>query len=341
MEPSFLKQHNFYIGVIWGILFIALWMQFSSRAPIGESMLFTLCFTACAFIVSTYISRKIIPKALAGKKLNPFIFQFVLGVLFLAFLLALVVELFYYLESNGVFNVSSLISDIHDPFIVGILGMLPSSIMVIAGFCGLKLFRAHAIQEKERLEDQLNFLKSQMNPHLTFNVLNHIHILMHKDVELADELLLRFSDVLRYQLYECNNDIILLETELKYVEDIVGIEKMRWGSELDVDARFEIEDGTVAIRPLMLIPFIENAFKHVSRLPDKKGYVNINFSQKEKGVRLMVENSKSPIPPRKNNSSGLGLVNIRKRLKISYPEKYRLDIRETENTYKTDLQITL
>lgn len=341
MKVNFLKHYNFFVGIIWGILFIALWMQFSSRAPIGESLLFTLCFTACAFIVSTYISRKIVPKALANKKLNPFIFQFILGVLFLAFLLALIVELFYYLESNGVFSVSPLISDIHDPFIIGILGMLPTSIMVIAGFCGLELFRTHAVQEKERLEDQLNFLKSQVNPHLTFNVLNHIHILMHKNVELADELLLRFSDVLRYQLYECNNDIVLLETELKYAKDIVEIEKMRWGNELDVDAKFEIEDSTVAIRPLMFIPFIENAFKHVSRLPEKKGYVNIDFSQKGKSVRLIVENSKSAVPPRKGNDSGLGLSNTKKRLDISYPEKYSLDIQEMESIYKTDLQITL
>jgi LytS/YehU family sensor histidine kinase len=291
--------------------------------------------------VSSRISRRLAPKALGSRTLKPFVFQLVLGILFLAFLLALTVELFYCLESTGIFDVSPLISDIHDPFVISISGMLPTAMMVIAGFCGLELFKAHAVQEKERLEDRLKFLKSQVNPHLTFNVLNHIHILMHRNVELADELLLRFSDVLRYQLYECNNDIVLLESELKYVKDIVEIEKMRWGNELEVNANFEIENSAVAIRPLMLIPFIENAFKHVSRLPDKKGYVNITFSQKGKSVRLIVENSKSAMPPRKGNSSGLGLSNTKKRLDISYPEKHSLDIRETDSIYKTDLQITL
>lgn len=340
MKINFLKHYNFYIGVIWIILSVALFVQFSSRAPLWESFLFTLCFVICAFVVSIYTSRRV-PKALINKKLKPFVFQFIIAVLILALSLALVVELFYRLESNGVFAVSSLISDIHDPIIISVLSMLPTSIMAIAGFSGLELFRTHAILENERLEDQLNFLKSQMNPHLTFNVLNHIHILMRKDVELADELLLRFSDVLRYQLYECNNDIVLLESELKYVKDIVEIEKMRWGNELDVNAKFEIEDSAVAIRPLMLIPFIENAFKHVSRLPDKKGYVNIDFSQKGKSVRLIVENSKSATPPRKDDNSGLGLLNTKKRLDISYPEKYRLDIEETDNIYKIDLLITL
>lgn len=340
MKNKFLKNYNLYVGVIWIILSVSLFMQFSSRAPLWESFLFTLCFVFCAFVVSTFISR-LVPKALANRKWNPFIFQFIIAVFVLALLLSLVVELFYRLESNGIFAVSSLISDIHDPAIISILGMLPTSIMALAGFCGLELFRTHAILENERLEDQLHFLKSQVNPHLTFNVLNHIHILMRKDVELADELLLRFSDVLRYQLYECNNEIVLLETELKYVKDIVEIEKTRWGNELEVSAKWEIEDNMVMISPLMLIPFIENAFKHVSRLPGKKGYVNIEFSQKGKTIHLIVENSKSTNPPRKDNSSGLGLQNTKKRLDISYPDKYSLDIQETDHVYRTDLQITL
>ena len=337
---SFLKNYNLYVGVVWIILSVALFMQFSSRAPVGESILFTLCFSGCTFAVSTYMNR-LISKTMVSKKLKLFVFRFAIAVLLLAFLLALVVELFYRLESNGVFAISPLISDIHYPIIISALSMLPTSTMGIAGFCGLELFKIHMVLENERLEDQLNFLRSQINPHLTFNVLNHIHILMHKDVELADELLLRFSDVLRYQLYECNKEVVLLESELRYVKDIVEIEKMRWGNELDVTTAWEVEDNMITIRPLMLMPFIENAFKHVSRLPDKKGYVNIQFSQRGNVVHLSIENSKSIIPPRKKDSSGLGLRNTQKRLEISYPEKHSLDIEETDNKYIINLRITL
>jgi Putative regulator of cell autolysis len=340
MENRFLKNYNLYLWIVWVILSICLFMQFSSRAPLGESLLFTLCFVIFAFTIST-LMRKRVPKAMINKKLKGFAFEFIIAVFVLAFLLALVVELFYKLENNGVFAVSPLISDIHDPMFISVLTMLPTSIMAIAGFCGLELLRTHAVLENERLKDQLNFLKSQVNPHLTFNVLNHIHILMRKDMELADELLLRFSDVLRYQLYECNKEVILLESELKYVKDIVEIEKMRWGNELDVTSVWEVKDNMVTIRPLMLIPFIENAFKHVSRLPDKKGYVNIHFSQKGNAVHLSIENSKSIIPPRKKDSSGLGLRNTQKRLEISYPEKHWLDIEETDNKYIINLRITL
>lgn len=342
MMSRFLKCYNFCVGIIWGILFFTLWMQFLPRAFWVESALFTFCLTVCAFAVSTFISRRIMPKAFADKKARWFVTQFVAGVLFLAFLLAAVVELFYMLEHSCMFPVSILISDIYDPFLLRVLGMLPTAIMVVAGLCGLELFRNHAAGENERIREQLHFLKNQMNSHLTFNVLNHVHILMHKDVERADELLLRFADVLRYQLYECNNDIVLLESELKYVMDVVEIEKMRWGDELDVNTNWKVEYSMATIRPLMLIPFIENAFKHVARLPDRKGCVYIHFSQEAKFVRLVVENSKSPVSPRRDeHHSGLGLMNTRKRLDISYPERYSLDIQETDCMYRTDLQIIL
>lgn len=341
MKNNFLTHYNLYIGLIWIVLLVALWMQFSSRAPMLEAFLFALCIVSCAFAICTYISRTFAPKVLANNNWKPFVFQFIIATMILSLLLALVTEGFYLLEKNAVFATSSLISDIHDPFFVGVLNMMPTSLMAIAGFCGIELFRVHAALEKERLQDQLSFLRSQINPHLTFNVLNHIHILMRKNVELADELLLRFSDVLRYQLYECNNEIVLLESELKYIKDIIQIEKMRWGNELDVKTNWKVEDNMMLIRPLMLIPFIENAFKHVSRLPNQKGFVNIDFIQDSNSISLKVTNSKSEIPPRKNSSSGLGLANTKKRLEILYSNSHKLEIKETENIYQIDLQINL
>lgn len=320
---------------------MTLWLQFSSRAPLFETFFFAFCFVACTFLVSTYVSRRIAPKAFIGKKFKPFIIQSILAIFILAFLLALIVELFYTLENKGVFDISPLISEIHDPLLFEMFGMIPTSLMVIVGFCGFEMFKIYASLETERLEDQLNFLRSQVNPHLTFNVLNHIHILMHKNVELADELLLRFCDVLRYQLYECNSEVVLLRSEIKYVKDIIEIEKMRWGNELEVRSEWDINDDMITICPLMFIPFIENAFKHVSRLPNKKGFVNIIFSQNNNLIHLTIENSKSVTPPRKNESSGLGLGNTKKRLEISYPSSHNLDITETDNLYKVELQIKL
>lgn len=341
MKNSFLIHYNLYTGLIWIVLLVALWMQFSSRAPVLEAFLFALCIVSCAFVLCTYITRAFTPKVLINNQWKPFTLQFTIATITLSVLLALVTEGFYLLEKNAVFAASSLISDIHDPFLIGVLNMMPTSLMVMAGFCGIELFRVYTVLEKERLQDQLSFLRNQINPHLTFNVLNHIHILMRKNVELADELLLQFSNVLRYQLYECNNDFVLLESELKYIKDIIEIEKMRWGDELDVKTNWRIENNMIPIRPLILISFIENAFKHVSRLPNEKGFINIDFIQNDNYISLQVINSKSVISPRKNNCSGLGLVNTKKRLEILYSNRYRLDIKETENIYQIDIQINL
>lgn len=116
---------------------------------------------------------------------------------------------------------------------------------------------------------------------------------------------------------------------------------MRWGDELEVNTNWMVDNNMIPIRPLILISFIENAFKHVSRLPDKKGFVNIDFVQNKNSISLQVINSKSVISPRKNSNSGLGLVNTKKRLEILYSNSYKLDIKETENIYQIDLQINL
>jgi LytS/YehU family sensor histidine kinase len=174
-----------------------------------------------------------------------------------------------------------------------------------------------------------------------FNVLNHIHILMKKNVDVADELLLRYSDMLRYQLYECNRETVLLEKEVDYLKDVVEVEKMRWGNELKVDSSWHIENGKKEISPLLLVPFVENAFKHVSRMPSETGYVNIRLHQEGNTLRLTVENSKSTRVPQRQNASGLGLENVKKRLGILYPQKHELIVQKTDTVYKTTLVITL
>ncbi|MDR1224427.1 MAG: histidine kinase [Tannerella sp.] len=185
------------------------------------------------------------------------------------------------------------------------------------------------------------FVLLQINPHLMFNVLNHIHILMKKNVDMADDLLMRYSDILRYQLYECNRETVSLKREVDYLKDVVEVEKMRWGKELNVDCSWNIGNRETNITPLLLVPFVENAFKHVSRLPSETGYVKITHRQEGNTLRLTVENSRTGQAPQKKSASGLGLENVKKRLEILYPGKHELLIRKTDTVYKTTLIITL
>ncbi len=277
-----------------------------------------------------------------------FVVWFLLFSFGLAFLYACLNTLFVWLERKEVFPASVIFSGLARPLYVEFLGNILSGFASNLIFCAVRFFeehyrmaQQHARLQRAHLEDELRFLRSQINPHLMFNVLNHIHILMKKDADRADDLLVRYSDVLRYQLYESNRETVALGKEVDYLKDVVAVEKMRWGDELKVDCSWNIEDGMVEISPMLLIPFVENAFKHVSRLPSEVGYVNIVLDQTGNTLRLTVENSKTGNAPRKKNASGLGLENARKRLEILYPGRHELVIQKTDTIYKTTLTITL
>ncbi len=282
--------------------------------------------------------------------MKSFVLWFIAMTLLLAFFWALLDVVMSWLESKGVFPSSNAFSEWDEdrPFYGMYLGGLLSAFMTNLAFCALRFFvehyrmaREHAKLQRAHLEDELRFLRSQINPHLMFNVLNHIHILMKKDVDKAGNLLVRYSDVLRYQLYEANRETVSLGKEVDYLKDVVDVEKMRWGDELKVDCSWMVGEGAVEICPMLLIPFVENAFKHVSRLPSEVGYVDIALDQTGNTLRLTVENSRTGEAPRKKNASGLGLENARKRLEILYPGRYELLVEKTDTIYKTTLTITL
>ncbi len=317
--------------------------------PIEEIALFILLIFIICYPVVTFLSGYILPKALRTGNMKVFILWLVAMTLLLAFLWALNDVAITWLEARGIFPRSTAFSEWSDdrPFYALYLGSLLSAFMTNVAFCALRfvnehyrMAREHARLQQVHLEGELQMLRSQINPHLMFNVLNHIHILMKKNVERADDLLMRYSDVLRYQLYECNREVVSLAKEV-YLKDVVEVEKMRWGSELKVDCSWNIEDGKTGISPLLLIPFVENAFKHVSRLPSETGYVNITLDQNGDTLQLVVENSRTDRAPQKKNASGLGLKNARKRLEILYPGKHKLDIRKTDTIYKVTLTVTL
>ncbi len=318
--------------------------------PFWEVMVIMVYTFIICYPVVTFLSARVLPKALRTGNMKVFAFWMTIMTLVLAFLWAFGDTSMRWLENNGIFPRSKLISDWYDsrPFYATYLGSLLTAFMTNVAFCSLRFINEHYRMSQEHarlkqahLEDELRLLRSQINPHLMFNVLNHIHILMKKDTDKADDLLMRYSDVLRYQLYEANRETVSLAKEVDYLKDIVDVETVRWGAELKVDCTWNVEDGAVEISPLLLIPFVENAFKHVSRLPSRLGYVSIALDQKGSTLRFVVENSRSEFAPRKKNASGLGLENVRKRLDILYYGKYELLVEKSDTVYKTTLTITL
>lgn len=254
-------------------------------------------------------------------------------------ILTVICKLFSDLEHITAFSFSQIGADLMTTTIDNWLVMFFISILFNFGFYGLTFYKRNMELHKILAESQLKTLQAQINPHFMFNVLNHIDVLMRKDVELASELLVKYSEILRYQLYCGEKEQISISEEVGFLKSFVDVEKIRWKDKIDVICIWNMENMGFKLSPLLLIVFIENAFKHVSRSTSTRGYIHIELTQKGGTLQLNIENSKSLIPNEKNGTLGIGLDNITKRLDILYPKKYNLTIKDSDTIYCSKLII--
>lgn len=196
--------------------------------------------------------------------------------------------------------------------------------------------------EKENLETELKYLKSQINPHFLFNTINSIFVLIHKNPDLASESLASFSEMLRYQLYECNDQDISLSKDLHFLENFIELESLRL-NENQTELSFEINHASAIncnIAPFMLLPFVENAFKHISKGKTQKNFIRMSFAvNANKMLEMTIENSKTNEVI--SETSGIGLKNVQRRLNLIYPNKHSLKIDSGAKTFKIALTIDL
>ena len=204
--------------------------------------------------------------------------------------------------------------------------------------------------EKEQLEAELIFLKQQFNPHFLFNTINSIFFLIRKKPDTAAESLARFSDLLRYQLYECDDTGILLSKEVEYIKNSIELEKLRQNDNVRVSC--ELDAGSAEelyVAPFILMTFVENSFKHVSREAGGSNWIDIRLALSGRALTLRVSNSVSSggqvkrlaggIGPRL--AGGIGLRNVRRRLDLLYPGRHRLDIQKDTARYEVCLNLEL
>ncbi len=200
----------------------------------------------------------------------------------------------------------------------------------------------YAVQlEKKNLEGELEMLKSQINPHFIFNTLNTIYFLMEqKEDEKAKEALLKFSDTLSHQLYDYNKDWIDLGKEVDYLQNYIELQRLRHDEELlDLQCELPEQVNGYVIAPMLLIPFVENAFKYSS---NSSGYrVSIHLALKDGTLDFTTENSINQNSRNQDRVGGIGLKNVQRRLAITYPDRHELTIEDDGETYKSHLKIKL
>ncbi|HEV8083121.1 MAG TPA: histidine kinase [Chitinophagaceae bacterium] len=194
---------------------------------------------------------------------------------------------------------------------------------------------------KEKAEAELNFLKQQINPHFLFNSLNSVFFLIDKKNEEARNALHRFSEMLRYQLYECNGEKIPVEKEMCYLNDYVKLQRLRKGENFQIAFNQSENVKDFLIEPLLLIPFVENSFKHLSHFDKEDNEVHIDVSRLNNRMFFKVSNTTNGKSIKKNDRGGIGLINVKRRLELLYPGKHTLDISEDKGWYKVHLEIEI
>jgi sensor histidine kinase YesM len=204
----------------------------------------------------------------------------------------------------------------------------------------IKLQRAEQQLRIEKQAAELNYLRAQTNPHFLFNTLNNIYSLARDKSDLAPESILRLSKILRFMLYETGGEYIAIEQELKIISDYIDLEKLRYDDSLHINFNHDIEDMKQALPPLLLIPLIENAFKHgVSETRDQP-FVDIHLSVKQRQLTFVVKNSAESYPGEGTVKENIGLSNLRRQLELLYKD-YNLSAQQAGPEFTATLKINL
>jgi sensor histidine kinase YesM len=195
---------------------------------------------------------------------------------------------------------------------------------------------------QEKVETELKALKSQINPHFLFNSLNNIYSLSLGGSKSTPPAILKLSELMRYMLYESNEERVALTEEIRFMDNYIELQKLRSDQRSRIEYRKQGDYTGKNIAPLLFLPFIENGFKHGIKGDPAGGYVIIEFAIHNNNVDLYVENNKGHVDEvEKNDFNGIGLNNVKRRLELMYPGKYELEILDQEDKFSVRVKLDL
>ncbi|NIG52856.1 sensor histidine kinase [Chitinophaga sp. Cy-1792] len=225
----------------------------------------------------------------------------------------------------------------YNRFFIALVGILGGAFLKLA-LDRINTQRKLDAMEKANSLAELTYLKAQLNPHFLFNSLNSLYTQLDFDVPQAKVTLISIADLLRYQLYECNSDYIPLSKEFIYLENYFNLQRIRTDATASLNIIAMNQDLKIA--PLLLMPFIENAFKYVSDDDNRENIIQIDIQLTDDQLHFYCMNSTARKQPT-NNRHGVGLQNVRQRLELMYPHQHQLEISENDNSFSVHLNLTL
>ncbi|UOE52502.1 histidine kinase [Mucilaginibacter sp. SMC90] len=311
----------------------------------------TLMYLIPSMFLAYTLMYLVIPKlVLPGKYAWATLSAAVLVFLIAALSATLSMTVIDYLRHLNADKISPVVA--HEPhpafyvqFGVAMLAGLRGSITVGGVAAAIKLMKcfyerqqAALMLEKEKASAELQMLKAQLHPHFLFNTLNNIYSFTQEVSEKASGMIMGLSQLLRYILYDCSKPLVPIDQELKMIQDYFKLESARYDQNLDLSVQMpKFTDHLIA--PLMLLPFIENAFKHGASQVTEHPWISLTVSVNNNELSVKLINGKPIIS--KNIAPGIGIANVRKRLELLYPGQHELEINDEEEMYIVNLRITL
>jgi hypothetical protein len=199
----------------------------------------------------------------------------------------------------------------------------------------------HRLLTRENANAELELLKARVHPHFLFNTLNNIYSFILNQSPQAAGLVLKLSATLKYMINDCEAPLVPVERELTMMEDYIGLEKVRYGDRLDLQVEIKGDYKNKFIAPLLLIPFVENSFKHGTSRMLRHSWVRLNIETIDDTLYFRLSNSKPPQHLESNGKKGIGLNNVQKRLELLYQKQYALTIDAAEGVFTVTMRIPL
>ncbi len=302
-------------------------------ALIGSHFILTL-------VIAYFNYFFLLPRFLERKRWMPYILEFIVPFAIIVFLRVVAQRYITdgYSHQERYFYTSTFI--VHTAAITLFITAFISLLKFVSDWFEIETIKKEV--QNEKLTAELAFLKAQINPHFLFNTLNNLYYLAYSKSENTTEVISKLSQVMRYMIYDANHERVLLEKEVEYMQNYIDLERLRLNNQIPINFNAEGNVAGVEIAPLILITFLENAFKHGVTTSNPDAFVNISMQVSPDRLKYSVENSKARSAAEDNGGkSGIGLTNVKRRLELMYPEKHSLKVEDGKDKYYIQLEIKL
>jgi len=338
----YLRHIAFWVGqcIFWGF-----WATVFLHGAIWEYFLFQLRSRQFFLLDISYIyiiAYYLLPKFFLNKR-KAFFYSSLLLLTVLTYVLFILLRFW----ANGLFS-DTKGNHLLMAWYISMNFITSGPPIVCAMFLVLKMFKTYYIQMQEKLiltrenaNAELQLLKAQVHPHFLFNTLNNIYSFSLSQSPQAGILITKLSGMLGYMINECDEQLVLLEKDLKLIEDYMALEKVRYGKRLNMEVDIYGDFENKRIAPLLMIPFIENCFKHGTSQMLQHPWIKLSITIIDNRLFFRLSNGKPSLVHSNKKNKGIGLQNVRKRLRLLYPDKHQLDVNVTESMFTVNLQILL